>query len=61
MEDIHSKIVADLIKYMNRLPHPEELYDKMPSFTLHHLKIKIYDLVKDIDKYADLDSRGWIK
>ena len=61
MEDIHSKIVADLIKYMNRLPHPEEIYDKMSSFTLDHLKIKIANLVKDIDKYADLDARGWIK
>lgn len=61
MQDIHSKVVADLIKYMNRLPHPEQIYDKMSSFTLDHLKIKIGNLVKDIDKYAELDAKGWIK
>ena len=61
MEDIHSKIVADLIKYMNRLPHPEEIYDEMSKFTLDQLKFKIANLVKNIDRYADLDARGWIK
>ena len=61
MQDIHSTIIADLIKYMNKLPHPEEIYDKMGSFTLDHLKIKIQTLIKHIDQYAELDAKGWIK
>ena len=61
MEDIHSRILADLIKYMNKLPHPKEMYNKMAEFTVENLKMKIQTLIKDIDKYAELDAKGWIK
>ena len=61
MEDIHSRILADLIKYMNKLPHPKEMYSKMAEFTVDNLKMKIQTLIKDIDKYAELDAKGWIK
>ena len=61
MEDNHSRIVADLIKYMNRLPHNDEMYDKMSRFTLNYLKIEIGNLIKKIDKYAELEATGWIK
>lgn len=46
---------------MNNLPHPAELYDKTASFTVDVLRLKVQALIKDMDKFADLDARGWIK
>lgn len=60
-EPEYEQIIAELVKFMNKLPHPKQMYDKMAEFTVDHLKIKIGNLIKDIDKFADLDSRGWIK
>jgi hypothetical protein len=60
-EEICSKTIAQLIKYMNNLPHPAELYDKTASFTVDLLRLKVQSLIKDMDKFADLDARGWIK
>ena len=60
-EDICSKTIAQLIKFMNKLPHQSELFDKTASVTVDVLALKIQGIIKDIDKFADLDARGWIK
>ena len=46
---------------MNKLPHQSELYDKTAAVTVDVLALSIQKLIKDIDKFADLDARGWIK
>lgn len=60
-EEICSKTIAQLIKFMNKLPHQSELFDKSASITVDILALSVQKLIKDIDKYADLDARGWIK
>ena len=60
-EQIYEKVVADLIKFMNKLPHPAELTYKQADFTIDHLRLKVSNLIQDIDKVASLDARGWIK
>tara|TARA_Y100000004_G_C8936372_1_gene422284 strand:+ start:101 stop:289 length:189 start_codon:yes stop_codon:yes gene_type:complete len=60
-EEICSKTIAQLIKFMNKLPHQSELHDKAASITVDVLALSIQKLIKDIDKFADLDARGWIK
>lgn len=46
---------------MNKLPHQSELFDKTASVTVDVLALKIQGIIKDIDKFADLDARGWIR
>jgi hypothetical protein len=46
---------------MNKLPHQSELYDKAASVSVDLLLLNTQKLIKDIDKFADLDARGWIK
>ena len=60
-EEDYSKIIAELIKFMNKLDHEQQLYDRMARQTTIHLQNTIQNLIKQIDKYADLDARGWIK
>ena len=60
-EENYSKIIAELIKFMNKLDHEQQLYDRMARQTTIHLQNLIQDLIKHIDKYAELDSTGWIK
>ena len=60
-EEYYSKVIAELIKFMNKMPHEAELYDRVARQTGIHLQTKIQSLIKDIDKYADLDAKGWIK
>lgn len=60
-EDSYAKTIAQLVKLMNKLPHQAELYDKAASVSTDLLLLKIQGLIKDIDKYADLDAKGWIK
>lgn len=60
-EENYSKIIAELIKFMNKLDHEQQLYDRMAKQTTIHLQNMIQKLIKNIDKYADLDARGWIK
>ena len=60
-EENYSKIIAELIKFMNKLPGQSSLHDKAASVTTDLLLLNTQKLIKDIDKYADLDARGWIK
>ena len=60
-EENYSEIIAELIKFMNKLDHEQQLYDRMAKQTTIHLQNMIQRLIRDIDLYADLDTRGWIK
>ena len=60
-EQNYSKIIAELIKFMNKLDHEQQLYDRMAKQTTIHLFNLIQNLIKHIDKYAELDATGWIK
>jgi hypothetical protein len=60
-EQLYSKTIAELIKFMNKLPHQSELYDKAAAVSVDLLLLNTQKLIKDIDKFADLDARGWIK
>tara|TARA_Y100001973_G_C5194828_1_gene333476 strand:- start:1417 stop:1605 length:189 start_codon:yes stop_codon:yes gene_type:complete len=60
-EPEYEKIIAQLVKFMNKLPHPKEMNDKMAEFTVDRLRLKITKLIHDLDDFASLDARGWIK
>ena len=60
-EQNYAKIIAELIKFMNKLDHEQQLHDRMAKQTTIHLQNMVQDLIKNIDKYADLDAKGWIK
>lgn len=60
-EELYSQIIAELIKFMTQLDHEQQLYDRMAKQTTIHLQNMIQNLIRDIDMYADLDARGWIK
>lgn len=57
----YDKIIAELITFMRKLDHEQQLYDRMAKQTTIHLFNLIQDLIKHIDKYAELDLTGWIK
>lgn len=60
-EELYSQIIADLIKFMRKLPHPMQLHDKMANFTVDHLLLETQKYIKLIDNLAELDAKGWIK
>lgn len=62
MDPVHYEKIADaLMQFRGKLPKDGTLSDKKSEFTVDQLKIYIDGLLKNIDVYADLDTRGWIR
>ena len=62
MDPVHYEKIADaLMQFRGKLPKDGTLSDKKAEFTVDQLKIYIDGLLKNIDVFADLDDRGWIR
>jgi len=62
MDAIHYDKIADkLMQFRGKLPRSGQLSDKKAEFTVDQLKIYIDGLLENIDAYAELDAKGWIK
>ena len=62
MDPIHYDKIADkLMQFRGKLPVSSSLTDKQAEFTVDQLKIYIDGLLANIDAYANLDAKGWIK
>ncbi len=62
MDAIHYEKIADaLMQFRGKLPKDGTLGDKKAEFTVDQLKIYIDGLLANIDVFADLDDKGWIR
>lgn len=62
MDPIHYDKIADkLMQFRGKLPYVETLSDQHAQFTVEQLIIYIDGLLANIDAYAELDAKGWIK
>jgi len=62
MDPTHYDKIADkLMQFRGKLPRPGQLSDKKAEFTVDQLKIYIDGLLENIDAYAELDAKGWIR
>lgn len=62
MDPIHYDKIADqLMQFRGKLPHPHMLSDKHAEFTVDQMLIYIDGMLANIDAYAKLDAKGWIR
>ena len=62
MDPIHYDKIADkLMQFRGKLPDPSTLTDKKAEFTVDQLIIYIDGLLANVDTFAQLDAKGWIK
>jgi len=62
MDPIHYDKIADqLMQFRSKLPHPHMLSDKHAEFTVDQMIIYIDGMLANIDAYAKLDAKGWIR
>lgn len=60
-ETEYEKIIAELVKFMNKLPHQNEIFSNAAATKLDHTKYMIQNLIKRLDVLAELDALGWLK
>lgn len=60
-EAIHDKIVDYLLQYRGKIPKTESLGNKYAISEQAKLIIQLDNCIKAIDRYAMLDSKGYIK
>jgi hypothetical protein len=62
MDAVHYEKIADaLMQFRGKLPHPHMLSDKHAEYTVDQLIIYIDGLLANIDVFADMDDKGWIR
>jgi hypothetical protein len=62
MDDaIHDKIVDYLMQYRSKIPNTCDLSDKYAIAEKSRMLIQLDLLIHAIDRYAVIDSKGWIK
>ncbi len=58
---IHDRIVDYLMQYRKCIPKTDQLKDKFAIGENYTLRNKVDELIKQIDRYAMMDDKGWIK
>mgnify|MGYP003151264652 CR=1 FL=1 len=62
MDPTHYEKIADqLMQFRGKLPHNGMCSNKHAEFTVHQMKIYIDGLLANIDAFAELDAKGWIR
>ena len=62
MDAIHYDKIADkLINFHSKLPQDVDLCESQAKHAVHFMKIRIEQLLKDIDIMASMDNAGWIR
>jgi len=57
----YDKIADKLMQFRGKLPSNDDLSDDYARYCSNVLKIKIDNLLKNIDEIAILDAQGWIR
>ena len=55
------KIADKLIQFRSKIPHEGDLGSRIGKNAVFELKLKIDDLLWQIDNYAECNNKGWIR
>ena len=58
---VHDKIVEYLLQYRKVIPNTDQLSNKFAIGENYALRNRVDDLIRQIDRYAVMDDKGWIK